>query len=112
MRHARSAVGLETGVEQMSGRWKIKNDDIRKLALRARDAHDPTLVQYVWVPRADNSRADALANEMLDLALGGGADHIQPHRYANAEDVVGDVKKARAEPNSPKQWRASSRRAR
>ena len=27
-------------VEQMSGRWKIKSDDIRSLALRARDAHD------------------------------------------------------------------------
>ena len=83
-------------VEQMSGRWKIKNDEIRKLALRARDAHDPTLVQYVWVPRADNSRADALVNEMLDLALGGGARSIRRTVDANAEDVVGEVQESQS----------------
>ena len=81
-------------VEQMSGRWKIKNDDIRKLALRARDAHDPTLVEYVWVPRADNARADALVNEMLDQALGGGATTIHRGIGGNAEDVVGEAQES------------------
>ena len=81
-------------VEQMSGRWKIKNDDIRKLALRARNAHDPTLVEYVWVPRADNARADALVNEMLDQALGGGATTIHRGIGGNAEDVVGDAQES------------------
>ena len=81
-------------VEQMSGRWKIKNDDIRKLALRARDAHDPTLVEYVWVPRADNARADALVNEMLDRALGGGATTIHRGIGGNAEDVVGEAQES------------------
>ncbi|MDA2988594.1 MAG: bifunctional RNase H/acid phosphatase [Actinomycetota bacterium] len=81
-------------VEQMSGRWKIKNDDIRKLALRARDAHDPTLVEYVWVPRADNARADALVNEMLNQALGGGATTIHRGIGGNAEDVVGEAQES------------------
>lgn len=81
-------------VEQMSGRWKIKNDDIRKLALRARDAHDPTLVEYVWVPRADNARADALVNEMLDQALGGGATTIHRGIAGNADDVVGQAQES------------------
>jgi len=81
-------------VEQMSGRWKIKNDDIRRLALRARDAHDPTLVEYVWVPRAENARADALVNEMLDLALGGGPHLIRRVHEIDAEDVVGQAQES------------------
>lgn len=84
-------------VEQMSGRWKIKNDDIRKLALRARDAHDPTLVSYTWVPRADNARADALVNEMLDVALSGGARSIHRGVGLNAEDVVGQAQESEAQ---------------
>lgn len=84
-------------VEQMSGRWKIKNDDIRALALRARDAHDPTLVEYVWVPRAENARADALANEMLDQALGGGSRAIHRGVEAGAEDVVGQAQESESQ---------------
>ncbi len=84
-------------VEQMSGRWKIKNDDIRRLALRARDAHDPTLVEYVWIPRADNARADALVNEMLDQALGGGSPSIRRAGQSDAEDVVGEAQESQAQ---------------
>jgi len=76
-------------VEQMSGRWKIKNDDIRKLALRARDAHDPSLVTYTWVPREQNAKADAIVNEVLDTALGGGSRELI--REWSAEDVVGEA---------------------
>lgn len=79
-------------VEQMSGRWKIKNDDIRKLALRARDAHDPRLVEYSWVPRSDNTRADALVNEMLDSALDGGAQRIHRAGSPDPDDLVGEIK--------------------
>ena len=91
---ARIAVRLDSKlvVEQMSGRWKIKNDDIRKLALRARNAHDPRLVDYSWVPRTDNVRADALVNEMLDAALDGGARHIHRAVGIEAEDLVGEIK--------------------
>ena len=58
-------------VEQMSGRWKIKHPDMRTLALQSRDAHDPALVTYTWVPRSLNAHADRLANEALDLAARG-----------------------------------------
>jgi ribonuclease H / adenosylcobalamin/alpha-ribazole phosphatase len=58
-------------VEQMSGRWQIKHPDMRKLALQARDAYDPTRVRYAWVPRSQNAHADRLANEALDLAARG-----------------------------------------
>ena len=79
-------------VEQMSGRWKIKNDDIRKLALRARDAHEPSLVTYTWVPREQNAKADAIVNEVLDTALGGGSRELM--REWSAEDVVGEALEA------------------
>lgn len=78
-------------VEQMSGRWKIKNDDIRRLALRARDAHEPSLVSYTWVPREQNSRADGIVNEVLDAALGGGAQQVLREWTEEAEDVVGEI---------------------
>ena len=86
-------------VEQMSGRWKIKSDDIRSLALRARDAHDPTLVNYTWIPRAENATADALVNEMLDSALGGGDRSIRRTSERLDGDMVGDAPEdqARAE---------------
>lgn len=53
-------------VEQMSGRWKIKHPSMRELALQVRAAHNPALVTYVWVARANNAHADGLVNEMLD----------------------------------------------
>ena len=58
-------------VEQMSGRWKIKHDDMRRLALEARDVLDPARVRYTWVPRAENKDADQLANEAMDDAAKG-----------------------------------------
>ncbi|GGL25921.1 reverse transcriptase-like protein [Phycicoccus endophyticus] len=58
-------------VEQMSGTWKIKHEDMRRLALQAqevarsiRDAGGS--VRYTWIPRAENSAADALSNDGMD----------------------------------------------
>jgi probable phosphoglycerate mutase len=53
-------------VEQMSGRWKIKHPDMRALAMKARDVLPYENVEYQWIPRAENSRADALLNMVLD----------------------------------------------
>jgi ribonuclease H / adenosylcobalamin/alpha-ribazole phosphatase len=54
-------------VEQMSGRWKIKHPDMQQLALQARKiARQLPDVRYTWVPRAQNSAADALANSAMD----------------------------------------------
>jgi probable phosphoglycerate mutase len=49
-------------VEQMSGRWKIKHPDMQKLAQEARELIGTNRVTFEWIPRASNSRADALAN--------------------------------------------------
>lgn len=59
-------------VEQMSGRWKIKHPDMKALATQARDImRSFQSVTFSWVPRARNSRADALANKAMDAAVGG-----------------------------------------
>lgn len=53
-------------VEQMSGRWKIKNSVLADLAAEARSVLSGTPVSFEWIPRAENSRADRLANESMD----------------------------------------------
>ena len=50
-------------VEQMSGRWQIKNEGMRALAKTAMQAHEPSLVTYRWIPREENAHADRLANK-------------------------------------------------
>ena len=57
-------------VEQMSGRWKIKDPNLRTLAFRARDVASGERVRYTWVPREQNKAADTLVNRALDIALG------------------------------------------
>lgn len=59
-------------VEQMSGRWKIKHEDMRSLALEARGLLPVDAVRYTWVPREANRDADRLVNAALDGALGDG----------------------------------------
>ena len=56
-------------VEQMSGRWKIKHPDMADLAAEARGLLTGTPVSFEWMPRADNSRADKVANEVMDKKL-------------------------------------------
>lgn len=53
-------------VEQMSGRWKIKHPDMAVLASEARSLLAGTTVRFEWIPRGENSRADALANLAMD----------------------------------------------
>jgi ribonuclease HI len=54
-------------VEQISGRWKIKHPDMADLAAQARHALTGTPVKFEWIPRLQNSRADAAANRAMDL---------------------------------------------
>jgi ribonuclease H / adenosylcobalamin/alpha-ribazole phosphatase len=59
-------------VEQMSGRWQIKHPAMRPLASRASAAaHRLGRVSYEWVPRAQNTHADRLANQAMDEAKDG-----------------------------------------
>jgi ribonuclease HI len=56
-------------VEQMSGRWKIKHPSMADLAAEARRLLTGTPVSFEWIPRAENSRADRIANEVMDKKL-------------------------------------------
>ncbi|MGH8827137.1 MAG: bifunctional RNase H/acid phosphatase [Jiangellaceae bacterium] len=53
-------------VEQMSGRWKIKNADLQALSREAKRVFPADQVTYAWVPRAENVYADRLVNQALD----------------------------------------------
>ena len=58
-------------VEQMSGRWKIKHEAMRRLALEARDlcaeiSEAGGSVDFEWIPREKNKDADALSNDAMD----------------------------------------------
>ncbi|MEV4625523.1 bifunctional RNase H/acid phosphatase [Micromonospora sp. NPDC049523] len=58
-------------VEQMSGRWQIKNHGLRPLAAQAATlVRKFESVRYQWIPRDQNRHADALANAAMDLAAG------------------------------------------
>jgi probable phosphoglycerate mutase len=57
-------------VEQMSGRWSIKHEDMRRLAGMAREVMPASRVRYTWVPRANNAHADRLANAAMDTSAG------------------------------------------
>ena len=64
--HVEARLDSKLVVEQMSGRWAIKNDALRRLALQAREVVPRERVSFTWVPRERNKAADALANESMD----------------------------------------------
>jgi ribonuclease H / adenosylcobalamin/alpha-ribazole phosphatase len=58
-------------VEQMAGRWKIKHEDMRRLAGEAQDVVRRLRaaggsVEWTWIPRAQNKAADKLSNDGMD----------------------------------------------
>lgn len=58
-------------VEQMSGRWQIKNPGLRALAAKVANLVSRfDGVTFTWVPRERNTHADALANRAMDEAVG------------------------------------------
>ncbi|NRQ39673.1 bifunctional RNase H/acid phosphatase [Nonomuraea sp. NN258] len=59
-------------IEQMAGRWKIKNEGLRPLALEAQAlARRLRVTEWTWIPRERNKHADRLANEAMDAAAKG-----------------------------------------
>jgi ribonuclease HI len=56
-------------VEQVKGNWKVKQDHLRPLHTRARDAlRDLPQWSIRHVKRGENERADQLLNDALDAA--------------------------------------------
>jgi ribonuclease H / adenosylcobalamin/alpha-ribazole phosphatase len=78
-------------VEQMSGNWQIKHEDMRRLAAEATSVLPPAQVTYEWVPRAENSAADALANEAMDTGGDIARDFPGATPGASPGDSAGDT---------------------
>ncbi|MFM1992412.1 MAG: hypothetical protein RL600_240, partial [Actinomycetota bacterium] len=53
-------------IEQMSGTWKIKHPDMIQLASEVQKIAQGHEIKWMWIPREQNSRADALANKAMD----------------------------------------------
>ncbi|WP_240808940.1 bifunctional RNase H/acid phosphatase [Microbispora catharanthi] len=58
-------------IEQMAGRWKVKHEGLRPLALEAAGLARRFRITWTWIPRERNSHADRLANEAMDAAARG-----------------------------------------
>ncbi|MEU4544335.1 bifunctional RNase H/acid phosphatase [Nonomuraea dietziae] len=59
-------------IEQMAGRWKIKNEGLRPLAVEAQAlVRRLRVTGWTWIPRERNKHADRLANEAMDAAAKG-----------------------------------------
>src|SRR3954454_10204593 len=70
-------------IEQMSGRWQIKNPGLRPLAAQAAALVGRfAAVTFEWIPRERNKIADALANRAMDEAAG------KPVRDVAAREIV------------------------
>jgi len=53
-------------IEQMAGTWKIKHPDMIQLAGEVQKIARGHEIKWMWIPREENSRADALANKAMD----------------------------------------------
>lgn len=53
-------------IEQMSGRWKVKEPRLQELHSEAKTISHGMTISYKWVAREQNSRADELSNEAID----------------------------------------------
>ena len=83
-------------IEQMTGRWAIKNEALRRIALQARDEFPRDRITYNWVPRAQNSAADALGNESLDAQAVGRTPRVRRKPASGASGAT-----ASRAPNRP-----------
>ena len=98
-------------VEQMSGRWKIKHEDMRRLAGEARELVRAIeaaggQVSYRWIPREQNAATDALSNAGMDgetvrrnhaVELSGGGSSQAQHTFGEVRASVGQMQPASEE---------------
>ena len=75
-------------VEQMSGRWQVKHPAMKPLAAKATAlVRQLDAIRFTWIPRAQNSAADRLAN----LAMDGtpvNRDFVGPGAGADLDDAA------------------------
>ena len=80
-------------VEQMSGRWQIKNPGLRPLAAEAATLVGRfAAVTFDWIPRERNKAADALANRAMDEAAGKPVREVVEREVITPEPVAKPVR--------------------
>lgn len=72
--YTRAALALHAdsklAMEQLAGNWKVKHPNVRPQYERAKALIDEfAQVTFTHVPRAENKRADALANDAMDAQI-------------------------------------------
>ena len=98
--HVEARLDSKLIVEQMSGRWKIKHENMRRLALEAKAILPTGAVRYTWVPRSQNAAADRLVNLALD------GQPMRHFREGDQADTDADAEGERA-PNALVGWSAT-----
>jgi probable phosphoglycerate mutase len=68
-------------VEQMSGRWKVKNEGMQDLFQAMQQSIGTREISFEWIPREQNGKADALANEAMD------AEQSVVRKYVGSADT-------------------------
>ena len=53
-------------IEQMTGNWKVKHPDMRALVIEIQGLVRDLEIDFKWIPREENHRADALANRAMN----------------------------------------------
>ena len=91
-------------VEQMSGRWKVKHENMAELSGVLSDILEGTEASFEWIPREENTRADALANLAMDT------ESSQTKRFDQSASQVANVGATQVEFNKelPSSVRAPS----
>ena len=51
---------------QLSWEWKIKNQDLRNIHSEIGEVLWDIKISYTWIPREQNTEADALSNKAMD----------------------------------------------
>ncbi|MDC5698778.1 reverse transcriptase-like protein [Intrasporangium calvum] len=87
-------------IEQMSGRWKVKHEDMRRLAGQVREVLREIegaggSVAFEWIPREQNKAADLLSNKAMDgqpiRRTSGPSDPDEVPELADAPDAPDDA---------------------
>ncbi|GAB3588915.1 bifunctional RNase H/acid phosphatase [Calidifontibacter terrae] len=90
-------------IEQMAGRWKIKHEDMKRLAIQGQELVRQLRaaggsISWTWIPREINKDADALSNDGMDGLFVEEDLEDAPVVQEAVDEVVSPVKSAAPQP--------------
>jgi broad specificity phosphatase PhoE/ribonuclease HI len=99
-------------VEQLSGRWKVRQPHLVPLARQAMSlARTFSSIRFQWVPRNRNAHADRLANEAMDAAASSspeGDQRVAEPPPATLTDSPHTAAHTAAQTAPPSAWRGNT----